>query len=188
MSSDYDGTMVTATTSFAVVEDDGVRASAWMSHTACRGHADGLDLFSFRHVASYSDFSDSQHLFPGISMQQYSWRLISPLRSIPAGFLFAWFNSGYMHSSVDGKHFHAFLQSRHQFVDRVSCLATETGTSDAFRRQGFLSCHRDRCRRRPLLQRPWTMGSELQRGWATPCAEGTLTDLTWLLFETCLSE
>jgi len=61
--------LATTTTSFAEVEDDGVRVSAWMSHTVCGGHDDGLDLASFRHVASYSDFSDLaiQFVFNSVS-------------------------------------------------------------------------------------------------------------------------
>ena len=47
--------MVTATTSFLEVEDDGVRTSAW-SHVVCGGHAEGLDLsysFATHHISMF---------------------------------------------------------------------------------------------------------------------------------------
>ena len=126
--------MVTATTSFADVEDDGLRASVRMFHTVCRGNADGVDLFSFRHVASHSDVPDNQYLFSGISMQQYSWRLISPLRSNPAGFLLVWFNSGYMH-----------------YVSRRSNMSRISTVSASVRGRIFSSGNRDEHFRRNSL-------------------------------------
>ena len=46
------------TTSFAEVEDDGVRASAWMSNYVC---------FLFEHVESYLDVSDLRYSSSGLN-------------------------------------------------------------------------------------------------------------------------
>ena len=114
-----------------------------------------MKLFTLLHLSSYPDFPGSLCLFSGISMQQYSWKLISPLSSISAGFSLAWINSGYMHcvsrqskishigcslsisSWTDCLVWQQKQAPRTRFVDRVSCLYTE-------RVSPFLPGHRDR--------------------------------------------
>ena len=51
------------TTSFAEVEDDGVRASAWMSNYVC---------FLFEHDESYLDVSDLRHSSSGLNAYHQS--------------------------------------------------------------------------------------------------------------------
>ena len=113
------------------------------------------------------------------------------MRSIPAGFAFVWFNSGYVHyvKSTDQNFTHSYSLGisswteflvwqqrralRTQFVDKINCLSSESSLCLSTLP---VSGHRDRCQRAGRRHR---VSSSVDRGGHSCMASETTTHVFW---------